>query len=85
MCEDLGLSLPDLFMLKKRDSHNTKESNKLLWRRFLVLHKSGGATTGETDCRLFCVQRGNGGRLVVAFRLMYLPPLRNAFESATAM
>lgn len=25
------------------------------------LHKSGGVTGGKTDCRLFCVQRGNGG------------------------
>lgn len=29
--------------------------------KILVLLKSGEVTMGETDCRLFCVQRGNGG------------------------
>lgn len=58
MCEHLGFCR--LFILQGRDSPNTTESNKLLWQ-FWVLHKPGGATTGETDCRLFCVQRGNRG------------------------
>lgn len=64
---------------------SVKESNKLLWQDFQFCISQEESPQGETDCRLFCVRRGNGGRLVVAFRLMHLPALQNAFESASAM